>query len=84
MKTNVNDWSTCRPGEEQWEESVSSLTGQSRVQYDYCSPDGVHFSCVAPTLEEARQHRDRWLASIAGIQRVSHDWRYRKPRPPND
>lgn len=31
-------------------------------QYDYRHTDGTLFSCVAPSLDEARARRDEWLA----------------------
>lgn len=31
------------------------------VQYDYRHTDGELFSCCAPTLEAARERRDKWL-----------------------
>lgn len=33
------------------------------VQYDYRTPNGELFSCVAKTLDECRKRRDTWLAS---------------------
>jgi len=34
-----------------------------RCQYDYRHTDGVLFSCVALSLDLAREKRDRWLSS---------------------
>ena len=42
--------------------------GQKRCQYDYRHSDGVLFSCVAVSLEAAREKREAWLAGhSAGI-----------------
>jgi hypothetical protein len=36
--------------------------GPKRCQYDYRHKDGELFSCVAVSLEAAREKRDVWLA----------------------
>lgn len=36
------------------------------LPYDYRTPDGRLFSCIAKTLEEARARRARWLAREGG------------------
>ena len=59
MKSDHNGCSTCPPGGEQWEEYADRVT---RVQYDYRTPEGKLFSCIAKSLEEARAKRDAWLA----------------------
>jgi len=61
MKTDVNGCSTCPAGEEQWEERTSVIGGTTMVQYDYRTPGGRLFSCVAPSLEQCRRARDTWL-----------------------
>lgn len=63
MKSDVNGCSTCPAGQEQYEWFSSPLFSgnEQRVQYDYRHTDGKLFSCVAPTLEAARQKRDKWL-----------------------
>lgn len=61
MKSDVNGCSTTVPGQEQYEEYFSKIHGRLRVQYDYRTPEGKLFSCVAVTLEEARGRRDKWL-----------------------
>lgn len=33
----------------------------TRIQYDYCTADGTLFSCVSPSLEDARLRRDNWI-----------------------
>lgn len=54
-------------GREQYEYfSGPKRTGKpapKRCQYDYRHTDGELFSCVAPTLDEARARRDAWLAN---------------------
>lgn len=54
---------TCKPGQEQWEVFYSQMSKDKRVQYDYRTPDGKLFSCIAKTLEYARKKRDNWLKS---------------------
>lgn len=61
MKTDINGCSITKPGEEHWEEYFSKLAQGIRVQYDYRTPDGELFSCIAKTLGAARQKRDQWL-----------------------
>ncbi|MDR0339808.1 MAG: DUF3873 domain-containing protein [Desulfovibrio sp.] len=42
--------------------------GPERCQYDYRHGDGTPFSCVAVSLEAARERRERWLSGRnAGI-----------------
>ena len=61
MRTDNNGISSIKPGQEQWEEFYSSTSQATRVQYDYRTPDGVLFSCVALNLDHARAKRDAWL-----------------------
>jgi len=61
MKTDVNGCSTCPAGEEQWEEYYSPALRKNLVQYEYRTPDGELFSCVARNVEAARERRDAWL-----------------------
>jgi hypothetical protein len=68
MKTDVCGCSTCSNGTEQYEEFYSSISRGTRIQYDYRTPDGKLFSCVAKTLELARSRRDTWLAAQAEAQ----------------
>ena len=49
------------PGEEQYEEYRSATLRRKMVQYDYRDETGELFSCVAPSLEDARKRRDNWL-----------------------
>ena len=50
----------CQNGTEQYER-FQTPAGNTRVQYDYRAADGKLFSCIALTLEHARQKRDTWL-----------------------
>ena len=61
MKSDVNGCSTCPNGEERYEFWTSNVDGKTRVQYDFRTTKGRLFSCVAPTLEAAREKRDKWL-----------------------
>lgn len=61
MRTDINGVSSTKPGEEQWEEFYDRGLGRSLVQYDYRTPEGRLFSCIAPSLERARAKRDQWL-----------------------
>jgi hypothetical protein len=66
LRTDVHGCSICPPGEERWEAfTAPAVWGpkQTRVQYDYRTPDGKLFSCVAPSLEAARARRDEWLGA---------------------
>lgn len=58
---NKNGCSTCKAGEEKYEEYYNRSLKKNLVQYDYRDTDGQLFSCVAPTLEKAREKRDAWL-----------------------
>ncbi len=51
----------CPPGGEQYEVFRSPLNGARLVQYDYRAPNGALFTCIAGSVEEARQNRDAWL-----------------------
>jgi hypothetical protein len=61
MKNDQQGTSTCARGAEQYETYYSSIHRALRVQYDYRTPDGRCFSCVAHSLAEAREKRDQWL-----------------------
>ena len=53
---------TQTPGEEKFVKCcLGAFRGQIYYQYDYRHTDGELFSCVAPTLENARKRRDSWL-----------------------
>ncbi len=55
------DPKNCLAGQEQHEEFYSTTADAMRIQYDYRSPEGQLFSCIAKSLEMSRQKRDRWL-----------------------
>ena len=75
MKSDNNGVSTCRPGEEKFEFFETKLGHQSacRLQYDYRTPDGMLFSCIAKSLNEARAKRDAWLAEQDRIASRKHN-----------
>lgn len=60
-----NGVSTCKAGEERYEEFMLGIGRRRRkmVQYDYRTEDGRLFSTVKPTLKSCREERDRWLNS---------------------
>ncbi len=60
MKTDINGCSTTKKGTEQYE--LFGKAGHLKIQYDYRTPDGKLFTCIANGLTEARQKRDAWLA----------------------
>jgi hypothetical protein len=64
MQRDHNGCSTCLPGTEQWETFISHTIRQRLMQYEYRTLDGRLFSCVAPSLDTARQRRDAWLAAL--------------------
>lgn len=55
--------STTKSGEEKYEKFTTRVGRKSRTmyQYDYRTPEGELFSCVAPSLESCRMKRDAWL-----------------------
>ena len=57
------DPKTLQNGNEQFESFIARISGKrsDRVQYDYRAKNGKLFSCVAISLESARQRRDKWL-----------------------
>ena len=67
MKTDVQGTSKCPPGSEQYEyfNYYGPRRGELRVQYDYRTPEGQLFSCIAKSLEIARARRDAWLKEQA-------------------
>ena len=64
MKTDVNGCSTCPVGCENYEYYNYRYQRKNvrMVQYDYRHTDGELFSCVARSLDEARERRDTWLS----------------------
>jgi hypothetical protein len=65
--SHMNDDRGCskaQAGEERYEEfevRIGRVERRKRVQYDYRTPDGELFSCVAKSLDDARARRDEWL-----------------------
>ncbi len=53
--------STCPRGEEQYEPYYSDISKSFYVQYDYRTPDGTLFSCVAKDLDICRRRKEEWL-----------------------
>jgi hypothetical protein len=55
------------PGHEQYEifhaPSRRGKSGPERCQYDYRDRDGELFSCVAVSLEAAREKREAWVTA---------------------
>jgi hypothetical protein len=50
-----------KPGREQYEEYCSTITKVCQYQYDYRHTDGELFSCVASSLQECRERKNKWL-----------------------
>ena len=63
MKSDINGCSTCPVGKENYEFFIVNLGRKTyeKVQYDYRHTDGELFSCVANSLDEAREKKDNWL-----------------------
>lgn len=51
---------TTAAGQEQWEK-FRAPNRKMYIQYDYRHTNGVLFSTIAPTLEQCRQKRDKWI-----------------------
>jgi hypothetical protein len=64
MKSDVNGCSTCQAATENIEQFRSTLNKKMMIDYDYRTPAGKLFSCIAKTLDEARAKRDEWLKTI--------------------
>jgi len=59
---NQNGCSVCKAGEENYTMFTLSHRPDSEFcQYDYRHKDGELFSTVAPTLEQCRAKRDKWV-----------------------
>jgi hypothetical protein len=54
-------YANCLPGQELYVSFTSRVLRGDYIQYDYRTPEGQLFSCVAKTLENARSRRDAWL-----------------------
>lgn len=61
MQNDVNGCSTCPAGQERFNIYWSPLAQDMRTQYDYRTPEGKLFSCIANSLEDAHAKRDAWL-----------------------
>ena len=62
MKSDIEGCSTCPSGSEQYE--YFKRKSKKYVQYDYRTRQGKLFSCIAPSLEKARNKRDVWLKQL--------------------
>jgi len=49
------------PRQEQHENYTCRVTKKRRCAYDYRASSGELFSCIALTLQAAREKRDTWL-----------------------
>ena len=60
MKSNIKGCSTCPIGHENYEFFTSNIGRKTynKIQYDYRYTDGELFSCVANSLDEAREKKD--------------------------
>lgn len=64
MKSDINGCSTCSIGHENYEFFTINIgrKAYNKIQYDYQHTDGELFSCVANSLDEAREKKDNWLS----------------------
>ncbi len=63
-----NGISVCPEGEERYNRfTPPHLKRKQYYQYDYRHTNGVLFTTVAPTLEQCRQKRDKWLKTQPGL-----------------
>ncbi len=65
MKSDINGCSTCPGGKENYEFFTINIGRKTydKIQYDYRHTDGELFSCVANSLNEAREKKNKWLES---------------------
>jgi hypothetical protein len=61
MKSDINGCSVCPIASENFEHFWSEISNREMVQYDFRDTDGQLFSCIAPTLTEARNRRIKWI-----------------------
>ena len=62
ISINQNGCSVCKAGKEKYTKfRPAHLPNQVLYQYDYRDKDGELFSAVAPTLEQCRTTRDKWV-----------------------
>jgi len=66
MKRNKNGCSTCPEGQEQYETFWFGVVNRNLVRYNYRTPEGKLFSCIATSLEIARRRRNKWLQEKEG------------------
>lgn len=60
--------SVCVAGEENYTTFRPAYRPKQKFyQYDYRTPSGELFSAIAPTLEECRKQRDKWLEGRLNI-----------------
>jgi hypothetical protein len=59
---NRNGCSVCGKGREKYT-TFCAVKGKIHYQYDYRHTDGELFSTVAPSLDECREQRDKWVQS---------------------
>jgi hypothetical protein len=50
-----------KKGQCQWEWFYSYIKKCDMVQYDYRAPDGVLFSTIAKTYEDAVERKNEWM-----------------------
>ena len=64
MKSDINGCSTCLIRHENYEFFTINIGRKTynKIQYDYRHTDGELFSCVANSLDEAREKKDNWLS----------------------
>ena len=60
---NHKGCSNCANGSENYTR-YTACNRKKYYQYDYRTPAGELFSCVAPTLEQCRAKRDLWLTKL--------------------
>jgi len=61
MHINIKGCSTCKPGEEKYENFYSEISKKDLIQYDYRTSDGKLFSCIGISLERCRDKKDKWV-----------------------
>ena len=62
---NHNGNSVCKKGEEKFITfTPANRSKKAYYQYDYRHLNGDLFSTVAPTLEQCREKRDKWIQTL--------------------
>ena len=59
---------SVKKGEEKYMTYYSEALKIDLVQYDYRDHDGILFSTVTRTIEEARKRKDKWVADRAKLK----------------